>query len=92
MTKRVLSFDDRVQLLTALFRSVRPQPTEDDVKNIVTCLTMDQIQGYMNDIGISITQTPFGSTIHQTTIDSDKDWINCKIDALYRHLQFKIGE
>lgn len=90
MTKRILSFDDRVQLLTALFKSVEPSPDIEEIKDIVTCLSMDQIKEYMRDVGITVTQTPFGSTIHQTTINSDEIWIERKIDTLYRHLSSKI--
>lgn len=95
LIKRVLDFDDKVHLMDALFKTITPTPTPitDQIKDIVTCLTMAEIQEYMRDIGITIIQTSFGQTLQLSTINGDKDWIDRKVNILFKHLNSKvIGE
>lgn len=89
MYHRPLKSEERVQLLAALFSKVVPQPASEDIEDLIACLSMGQIQEYMYDIGFTITQTPLGVTIHQSTINNDSEWIAVKAQCLYEHLDSK---
>lgn len=87
MSNPTLTHEERVRVLSVLFSNVEPKPSEEDLEDLISCATMRVIKEYMYDVGITITQTAFGQTIHQSTVNHDSKWIARKTQALYDHLK-----
>lgn len=83
-------FDETVQLLVALSEYADQIITVDEVRDIVTCSKTDELKEYMRDIGVTITQTPDGHSLHISMINRDTGWVRVKATAFFTHMLSRI--
>lgn len=82
---RDLTFEEEVTVLQSLLKDVKGI-TRDRVLDILSFWKFNDIQSYMDDIGIVISYDQDDIHLHTSTIGSDSKWGEAKIQLLYNHL------
>lgn len=82
---------DYVEVLISSLAERFTEYSEQEIADMISCLSKDQLAFYTSDIGITFSQDDLASRLNVSTVDGDEQWVDYKLKIFFERLKTFAG-